>query len=259
MLRSIVIVLSIMCAPACESRQKEPVPAHEAKSDTSQNPIRVKEDDLISIDFLTGKFDPARHPGFVKILPEHTDKTGIYLQKEVYEQFKKMRDAAAGDGLKLIILSATRNFNAQKRIWERKWDHRLAHGKRDETSMALEILKFSSMPGTSRHHWGTEIDLNSLENVWYDSPEGQKLYNWLTTNASEFGFCQPYSAKNNERPTGYEEEKWHWSYLPLSRKYTRAASEMLKDEMITGFKGAETAKSIGIVEKYVLGIAESCR
>jgi D-alanyl-D-alanine carboxypeptidase len=259
MLRSIVIVLSILCAIACESKQKELVPSNVSKSDISQNSIQVQEQDSISIDFLTGRFDPSRQSGFVKILPQHTDKNGIYLQKEVYEQFKKMREAAAKDGLTLIILSATRNFDAQKRIWERKWNNLIAQGRKDESAMALEILKFSSMPGTSRHHWGTEIDLNSLENVWYDSPEGQKLYNWLTTNASKFGFCQPYSTKNSDRPTGYEEEKWHWSYMPLSQKYTRAASEKLEDEMITGFKGSETAKSIGVVEKYVLGIAKTCR
>ena len=38
----------------------------------------------------------------------------------------------------------------------------------------------------------------------------------VTANASRYGFARPYTAG---RSGGYEEEKWHWSYLPLSRKF----------------------------------------
>jgi hypothetical protein len=33
----------------------------------------------------------------------------------------------------------------------------------------------------------------------------------------------------------------------------------MKDSMITGFSGAETATEIGVVEKYVLGINQQCQ
>ncbi|NJK84501.1 MAG: M15 family metallopeptidase [Saprospiraceae bacterium] len=39
---------------------------------------------------------------------------------------------------------------------------------------ALKILKYSSMPGTSRHHWGTDIDLNSFSNSYFEQGEGKK-------------------------------------------------------------------------------------
>ena len=65
------------------------------------------------------------------------------------------------------------------------------------------------MPGsTSRHHWGTEIDIHSLKNGDFADGEGLKIYEWLTTHAEDYGFYQPYTAEQ-----GYEEEeKWHWSY-----------------------------------------------
>ena len=110
------------------------------------------------------------------------------------------------------------------------------------------------MPGTSRHHWGTDIDLNYLSNVHFESGNGKALYEWMRQNAHDFGFCQPYTEKNNRRPNGYEEEKWHWSYMPLAEKYYAAAKQKLKNQLISGFSGAEYADSLKVVEHYVFGV-----
>ena len=128
----------------------------------------------------------------------------------------------------------------------------------DPVERGLKILEYSSMPGSSRHHWGTDIDLNNLNDRHFLSGEGKKVYEWLRAHAHEYGYCQPYSPKGADRPDGYNEEKWHWSYMPVSKKLTLLAKEELKNEMIQGFKGSETAKSIGIVKKYVLGINQEC-
>ncbi len=128
----------------------------------------------------------------------------------------------------------------------------------DPKTRALKILLYSSMPGTSRHHWGTDIDLNSFVNSYFEKGEGAKIYDWLTANAASYGFCQPYTEKGESRPFGYEEERWHWSYLPLAKQLTELAKVKLKDEAISGFKGAEVAPQIRVVEKYVLGISKSC-
>jgi len=120
---------------------------------------------------------------------------------------------------------------------------------------ALDILKFSSMPGTSRHHWGTEVDLNVLENKYYDNGEGKKIFDWMTEHAHSYGFYRPYTAG---RTIGYNEEKWHWSYLPVSRIYTNFAKEYMKDRYISGFLGSETAVKISITKNYILGINPEC-
>jgi LAS superfamily LD-carboxypeptidase LdcB len=115
------------------------------------------------------------------------------------------------------------------------------------------------MPGTSRHHWGTDVDLNSMDPKYFDTEAGKKIYDWLKTNASAYGFGQPYCAKGADRATGYEEEKWHWSYLPIARQCTDAYQRKVKYSDITGFSGSETAEELKVIEDYVMGINKSCK
>ena len=221
--------------------------------------------DFWSIDYLMGKFEPSEDSAFTMIDSRYADRPGLYLRKDVYRAFQQMYEAAMDENIKLIIRSATRNFEYQKKIWEEKWDGIVplessirANTIGDETLRAQEILRYSSMPGSSRHHWGTDIDLNAFNNAFFEKGQGQQIYNWLANHAGSFGFCQPYSYKDSSRPKGYEEEKWHWSYLPISGQLTTLAKMKLKDTMISGFKGADQAQNLEIVNNYVLGIDSTC-
>lgn len=214
---------------------------------------------------LTGRVDPASDPGLVVVSDAYASRAGMYLREEAYAAFREMHAAAMADGIRLTILSAFRTFEHQKRIWEDKW-----HGRRelhgnvmatdidDPAERAREILRFSAMPGTSRHHWGTDIDLNSLQNSYFESGEGQEIYAWLSVNGSRFGFCQPYTAHGDRRDGGYEEEKWHWSYIPVAGEYLEAYGRLISYPQITGFDGSETASSIRVIENYVLDISQDC-
>lgn len=84
---------------------------------------------------------------------------------------------------------------------------------------------------------------------------GARWYRWMKENAHKFGFYQPYSAG---RTIGYKEEKWHWTYLPLSKQYTQQIQQIITDEMINGFAGSEYSDQLDIVERYILGIADEC-
>lgn len=224
-----------------------------------------KENPSFTLDYIMGKFDPATHPDFMEINPPYSDEKR-HLRKEVYAAFVKMQEAAKKDDIRLVVESATRNFANQKRIWEAKWTgKRLIEGGKDASktwpepkARALTILKWSSMPGTSRHHWGTDIDINEFENDYFASGQGKKEYEWLQTNAARFGFCQVYTEKEISGRTGYNEEKWHWTYLPTSQQLTEKARRDLKDEMISGFAGSEAAIEVGMVENFVLGINKEC-
>lgn len=228
--------------------------------ETMQASAKVTRDSIpvvvVSADYLLGKFDPAAHPDFVTVGKPWSDKPGMMLRKEAFEAFKKMYAAAEKDGISLKIISSTRNFERQKEIWEGKWA-RFATEQPDPKKRALKILEYSSMPGSSRHHWGTDIDLNDLNNRTFEKGGvHQKTYDWLSAHAQEYGFCQPYTAG---RPSGYYEEKWHWSYTPLSKPLLEQYKNSLSDADIGGFKGADTAKEIEIVKNYVLGIAPACQ
>lgn len=218
----------------------------------------------IEKNYLLGKFDPATHPQFARLKDEHTagSARGGYLRKEAYEAFIRMSAAAKAEGVDLTIISATRNFEAQKRIWENKWNGKVPVEGKDLTTIAdlneraRLILLYSSMPATSRHHWGTDMDLNALENSFFESGEGLKIYSWLTAHADDYGFCQPYTSKATGR-TGYEEEKWHWSYLPLSGVLLEEYKKQVRYTDVKGFRGSETARSLKVIDRYVDGVA--CR
>jgi hypothetical protein len=81
----------------------------------------------------------------------------------------------------------------------------------------------------------------------------------MKANAGKYGFCQPYTEKTGSGRTGYEEEKWHWSYKPLASKYLEQAEANLEDGDIQGFLGSETSTEVHIVDRYISGIAEECR
>ena len=180
----------------------------------------------------------------------------MLMRKEAFDSFKKMFEAAQKEGITLKVISSTRNFDRQKEIWEGKWE-RFARDAPAANARALKILEYSSMPGSSRHHWGTDIDLNELENHHFEKGgKHEKTYRWLTEHAHEYGFCQPYTAG---RPAGYFEEKWHWSYTPLSKPFLEQFEKNIQDADIKSFKGAETATEIGIVKNYVLGINQACK
>ena len=218
-----------------------------------------------SKDYLMGKFDPNTHPDFTTIKAQHASRKGMRLRQDAYAAFVKMYNAAQKDGIRLKIISATRPFNHQKRIWEAKWNgQRKVDGRylpgtiKDPVQRAYLILRYSSMPGTSRHHWGTDIDLNDLNNSYFATGTGKKVYDWLVKNAHLYGYCQVYSPKGDDRQWGYEEEKWHWSYLPVAQVLTQQYKNTLTNQDISGFEGANTAVEIDMKTKYVLGINPKC-
>ena len=210
---------------------------------------------------LLGQFNPANHPDFVLIEKQSSEETKHFLRKEAALAWEHMHQKANEEGVELKIVSSTRNFDRQKQIWENKWLGRsltqnvnLAQSGMNDFEKAETILKYSAMPGTSRHHWGTDIDINSVEEDFFETEEGEKLYLWLINNAHTFGFFQPYTMKGKNRTTGYEEEPWHWSYAPLSDVFLKDFLASISYSDIQGFEGSHTAKQLLVIEHFVSGI-----
>ena len=239
-------LLYIICAAACATARAE-----------EKGAAPVKE-------FLLGKIHYEKDTNFVEILPAYTvlRRPNNFIQKLTLEAFLKMHAAAKADGIKLVATSASRNFWVQRYIWEQKWQKITEH---QGAARAKHILQYNSMCGTSRHHWGTELDLNSPKLEYWNSVEGKKTYQWLCENAHKFGFYQPYSkkisgtdsAENNSggRRTGYNEEKWHWSYFPLANIYMKKYREFITEEDLKGFLGDQHVSELNIIENYVFGVA----
>ncbi|MDB2462495.1 M15 family metallopeptidase [Algibacter sp.] len=204
--------------------------------------------------FILGKFDYKTHEQFTKVDIRHASKT-IYLNKVVYLAFLDMYKHAKADGIHLKILSGTRNFNEQKAIWERKWQK---YSNLNTIDRANKILEYSSMPSTSRHHWGTDMDLNSFTNSYFEYGKGKLEYQWLLKNANTYGFYQVYTNKVNGR-TGYNLERWHWSYMPLAKTYLEFYNTQIIYPDITGFEGSNLAKELNTITLYVNGISNKAK
>jgi D-alanyl-D-alanine carboxypeptidase len=217
-------------------------------------------------DWLLGKFNPAEHAEFAEVPAHLCDEPGHYLVKPAIEAWSKLFEAAKNDGIELTIISSTRTFERQKQIWENKWNGRTltngidlsASGFTDEQK-AAEILKYSAMPGTSRHHWGTDLDFNSVENDYFKTERGIREFFWMQMRAFDFGFCRPYCDLFSRGNKGYQEEKWHWSYVPLSKKFLKSYLAQINYTELTGFDGSNTATSMHVIEDYIESISNNCK
>jgi LAS superfamily LD-carboxypeptidase LdcB len=149
---------------------------------------------------------------------------GFKLQKEAYQAFVKMQKAALNDGIKIKVVSSFRSYDHQNRIWTNKYLRYTKQGIKPQQAIA-KIIEYSTIPGTSRHHWATDIDIVDgavkapSEDVLQASlfAEGKvynKLKKWLDKNANTYGFYLVYTKDPNRK--GFNYEPWHYSYAPLS-------------------------------------------
>ena len=256
MLRSSVIaIFSIMLLPLCSPASQ----SLEADLDFYGKTPPVK--------YLLGDFSPENHELFVRLDQLNIPTVGrtIYMRKEASQALARMYADFQKEhpNVEFWVTSGTRNFGAQRGIWEAKWNgQRRVDGQqlnktiKDPEQRALKILEFSSMPGTSRHHWGTDFDVNRLTNQYYKSGDGAVLYEWMVANGARYGFCQPYTAG---RKSGYFEERWHWSYLPLARRFLADWQTMVAARYPAGKNFAGSSSSTDLAKIYVESINPDCR
>ncbi len=218
----------------------------------------------IPLNKLTGQFDEKKDSNFVALdstrLP--VNKKGMFLQKEPAEQLLKAYHdfKQVHPDIPFVIVSAMRNYQYQNGIWQRKWDG-LSTKIAQPQKIAQEILKYSSMPGTSRHHWGTDVDITSVSSEYFKTTEqGKVLYQWLKDNMPKYGFCQPF---NDGRKGGYLPEEWHWSYKPIASQYIAQYKAQLETNatQIThslNFVGHDKITLDALVKEYVLTVNRDC-
>ena len=154
---------------------------------------------------------------------------GHFLTPSAGKAFLRMKKAAAKDGIVIKIVSAYRSYAHQKTIWNKKYVRYQEQGLSDE-QIFREITEYSTVPGTSRHHWGTDIDIIAVNDNMPDQNILQekhfqkggafhKMYVWLKENANDFGFYETYT--NDPSRKGFNYEPWHYSYRPQSREFLR--------------------------------------
>lgn len=153
---------------------------------------------------------------------------GYDLIKEAADAYIKMKVAAAKDGFELKVVSSYRSFDRQLAIWNRKFEINSKEGM-DPLENIKKITEYSTIPGTSRHHWGTEIDLISaqpkvdgdvlLANLFEGEGPYAALKSWMDANANSYGFFLAYPKDSLRK--GFQYEPWHYSYKPKSKYFLK--------------------------------------
>jgi len=147
------------------------------------------------------------------------------LRKDASKAFNAMSVASKKDGFKIKPISSYRSFDDQKRIWNRKYMQFLSEGLSPLQAID-KIIEYSTIPGTSRHHWGTDIDIVDgnqevdgdvlLSRLFDEDGPYFEFKLWLNQNASNFDFVEVYTSSPERK--GFKYEPWHFSYAPLSTK-----------------------------------------
>lgn len=155
------------------------------------------------------------------------------LREEVGLQFNLMKKAAKEKGFNIHVISSYRSYTHQNGIWERKYKNYRGQGLSHQKTIE-KIIQYSTIPGTSRHHWGTDLDIidatkgipaNPLSEVHFN--KGGRMHNfklWLDENSEKFGFFLVYTNKAGRK--GFAYEPWHFSYKPVSLKMLKEYNKL---------------------------------
>ena len=190
---------------------------------------------------------------------------GCRIHKSIVAPLLQLRDAGMQHGFQLAVASGYRDYARQHQIWNEK-----VRGQRpvlDDKGQSIDlsvlddwhkvqaILRWSALPGASRHHWGTEVDVYDVAAM----PSGYQLqldiaetrvggvfenfHRWLDSQLASdqyFGFFRPYDIDRG----GVAPEPWHLSYAPLALRCQRTMDRtviatalerstlLLKDEVL---------------------------
>ncbi len=111
-----------------------------------------------------------------------------------------MQEAAADDGVTLLIVSGFRSIDYQARLIRKKIN---------AGQSVSEILSVNAAPGHSEHHTGRAIDIASPgSRPLTEEFEDSDAFRWLQANAATYGFSMSYPRDN---PAGFVYEPWHWA------------------------------------------------
>lgn len=168
----------------------------------------------------------------------------VPVHKELVEPLLALQKSASKAGFDMQFASGWRGFDRQLAIWNKKASGQGRVLDSDEEPLDIHglterelvwaILRWSALPGGSRHHWGSEVDVFEKKAM----PQGYQLqltqketlkggifyefYQWLDAELARARskFFRPYLTDRG----GVAPEPWHLSYRPLACQFEQALS-----------------------------------
>jgi len=130
--------------------------------------------------------------------------SGIYVHKEIYENFKEMQFMAAQRGISLQLLSGYRSIDLQRDIFY--------ENKSIRNQTAVERSMVSAPPGYSEHSTGYAIDVgdgNYPDTHFEVEFEQTPAFKWMKRFAPKYHFVLSFPPNNKQ---GVTYEPWHWRF-----------------------------------------------
>lgn len=131
-----------------------------------------------------------------------------FLNAEAAQAFQIMVEAARSQNVQLMGISGFRSIPDQQALFDKQIEKR---------GSAAAAAKLSAPPGHSEHHTGYAIDITDASRTDVDLKpafEETAAYQWLVTNAAQYGFEQSFPQNNSQ---GVSYEPWHWRYVGSAR------------------------------------------
>ena len=154
------------------------------------------------------------------------DFYGQQLRAEAAKAADTMIDAAAADGVTLLVSSAYRSYAVQQQTYQ-YWVSVNGQQVADQ---------LSARPGYSEHQTGLAIDFASpegcrLEECYRDTLAGQ----WLAKNAPRYGYILRFP-DGRQSVTGYRFEPWHYRYVGVqtAQEYVSSGAKTFEEFIGTG-------------------------
>lgn len=129
---------------------------------------------------------------------------GLQLHRDAAEALLAMQQAAAADGVNLVVLSAFRSIELQKQLF--------FDVKSERAQSARQRAQVSAPPGFSEHSTGYAVDLGdgsapatNLAPAFADT----SAFRWLQAHAARYHFVLSFPENN---PQGVSYEPWHWRF-----------------------------------------------
>ena len=200
------------------------------------------------------------------------------IHQGVVSAFTAMANAAQQAGFELTIASGFRSFERQQMIWDNKFNglrpildsnsQPLDPSKLTDEQKIEAILRWSALPGASRHHWGTDIDVYArnclpkdthlqLEPWEYQTGGHQAEFaDWLDQNMAQFEFFLPYQHDLG----GVANEPWHLSYHPISQTLMQQLTPELLHRTLSHSQVAGRSQILAnldrLYNRYIVNICE---
>lgn len=188
-----------------------PSPAPTIATTTPPNPSSINPPKLSTNGYFGhlsyAEASPDRLVNIGKFVRENYEHD-VIVDAEAAQAFQRLVSAAQSQGVQLMAISGFRSIAEQETLFNKQIE------KQGSAEAAAQL---SAPPGHSEHHTGYAIDITDASRTDVDLKvafETTSAYQWLVTNAHQYGFEQSFP-RNNRQGVSYE--PWHWRFVGTPR------------------------------------------